>query len=341
MVWFVFVRCQATGDLYSALIVFSLAVASEIAVSKYAFILVNSGEVRNIVESYLACDNLPALSSRFTANLARTLKKIKTRALTFWFAIYANCFIYLLKPILMPGRHVMEDFFILYGLDPMFETPNYQVARFTLTGATIFLGHLTTNITAFHIMITGYTEAQLLALSDELIYLWEDIKKEHQGLPDDNRNKHYVLNKSLKKRLKEIIKRHIINIDLHKKVDQIFRGAIAVEFLLLVLALVAELLCGLKNTYMEVPFALVLVATDCWTGQRVVNACDVFENSVYDSKWENFDKSNMKTICLMYTMSQKTLTMSAGSVVTLNLACFMSINKFIYSTYTTLESALR
>ncbi|CAG4994574.1 unnamed protein product [Parnassius apollo] len=229
----------------------------------------------------------------------------------------------------------------LIGLEPMFETPNYQVARFTLTASTIFLGHLTTNITAFHIIVTGYTEAQMLALSDELIYLWEDIKKEHQGLPDDNRNKHDILNKSVKKRLKEIIKRHIINIDLHNKVDNIFRGAIAVEFMLLVLALIAELLGGLKNTYMEVPFALVLVATDCWTGQRVVNACDVFENSVYDSKWENFDKSNMKTIYLMYLISQKTLKMSAGGVFMLDLACFMSINKFIYSTYTTLESTMQ
>ncbi|CAK1586677.1 unnamed protein product [Parnassius mnemosyne] len=224
----------------------------------------------------------------------------------------------------------------------MFEAPNYQVAMFTLAASSLFIAHLTTNITAFHIIITGYTEAQLLALSDELIYLWEDIKKEYQGIPgDDDRNKHYVLNESVKKRLKEIIKRHIINIDLHNKVDDVFRGAIAVEFLLLVLALVAELLGGLKNTYMEVPFALLLVATDCWTGQRVVDACDVFENSVYDSKWENYDKSNMKTIYLVYTMSQKTLTMSAGRVAMLNLACFMSINKYIYSTYTTLESTVR
>ncbi|CAH2043170.1 unnamed protein product, partial [Iphiclides podalirius] len=294
--------------------------------------------VRSIIEEFRTCDDLPALSSRYTINLTNNLRRVKKRALTFWFVIYSNCILYILKPHVIPGRHVMEDFFILYGLEPMFETPNYEIALFTLSASSVFIGHLTSNITAFHIAITGYVEAQMLALSEELVHLWDDVVNEHQDALNTDKK---ILNDSVKKRLKDIIERHAVSLNLHRRVDSLFRVAIAIEFLLLVLALTAELLGGLKNTYMEVPFAMLLVATDCWTGQRVVDASDTFEASVYDSKWENFNKENMRTVFLMELMVQRTLTMSAGGVAMLDRACFMSINKYIYSTYTTLESVMK
>lgn len=221
----------------------------------------------------------------------------------------------------------------------MFETPNYEIALFTLSASTVLIGQITSNITAFHIIITGYVEAQMRALGGELIHLWEDVQNKHRT--GDLITEKVTFNNSVKERLRMIAKRHVVTLSLHKGVDRLFRGAIVVEFLLLVLALVAELLAGLKNSYMEVPFALMFVATDCWTGQRVVDASDFFEASVYDSKWENFDKGNMRTIFLLELMSQRTLTMSAGGVAVLNLACFMAISKYIYSTYTTLESVMQ
>lgn len=74
-----------------------------------------SGKVRRIVSECLACDALVVAGSRFSANLLSTLTLVKKRALVFWVVIIGNGVVYVVKPIMMPGRHFTEDKFILYG----------------------------------------------------------------------------------------------------------------------------------------------------------------------------------------------------------------------------------
>lgn len=89
-----------------------------------------------------------------------------------------------------------------------------------------------------------------------------------------------------------------------------------------------------------VPFALMQVGMDCLMGQRVMDAGAVFEDVLYDCKWERFNKSKMKTALVMLVNAQKPMTVSAGGVTTLNFVSFMTIIKSIYSTYTTLRSTM-
>nr|WPO56478.1 odorant receptor [Leucinodes orbonalis] len=53
--------------------------------------------------------------SRFAANLMRKLREVKKRAIFFWMVIIGNGVVYFIKPCLMSGRHLMEDYFIIYG----------------------------------------------------------------------------------------------------------------------------------------------------------------------------------------------------------------------------------
>lgn len=218
------------------------------------------------------------------------------------------------------------------------------------TGGIFVTVYLPSNITSFLIIVTGYVEAHVLALSEEMIQLWKEAENHYDNREFVNNEgithrehyeeKYIVINKFIKNRLKDIIKIHIININILKQVEAVFRGAIAVEFTLLIISLTAVLLGGIENTYMQIPFGLMQVAADCFTGQRVIDACVIFENAVYSCKWEKFDSNNMKTILLVLRNSMKTLKLSAGGLSTLSFPCLMSVMKSIYSAFTALHSTL-
>ncbi|XP_022125405.2 odorant receptor 30a-like [Pieris rapae] len=342
-VWYVFWRCQETGDKISALIVFSLGVASEISAFKLLFMYIYSDTIRNIVEGYLNLDAKTRTETRLAKSLESKLKIIKKRAIMYWCIIISNGVLYAFKPLLLPGRHLMEDNFDLFGLDPILESPNYEIAFTSCVLGIFYTCYLASSISAFLIVIAGYTESQLIVLSEEIKNLWDDAKEQ---INRNNDSTSYTeddikrLNNIINNRLKNIIITHITNIDLMNDVKSVFSGSILIEFLLVITSLIAELLGGLENTYLEMPFALAQLTMDCITGQKLIDACDVFNRAIYDSKWENFDNKNAKMVLLMLQNSQKPLYLSAGGMTNLSFVCLMSILRMIYSGYTTLRSTI-
>ncbi|CAH0720541.1 unnamed protein product, partial [Brenthis ino] len=339
MVWYSFFYCRRTNNRLSAIIVFSLGVASAIGVCKLFFMYLHENKLRDVAAECLLCDSIIVPGSRFQNNILGTMRDVKKRAMIFWIVIISNGVVYFSKALITPGRHFPEDDFILYGLDPIYESPNYEIALL-MTGAGIFVTvYLPSNITAFLIIITGYIEAQILALSQEILDIWNDAEELNNSeiLLNDEQFEHQEktrtakINNFVRNRLKEIVKIHIVNINLLHQIELAFRGAIAVEFTLLIISLTAALLGGLENTYMQVPYGLMQVAVDCFIGQRVIDACVNFEKAVYFCKWENFDNENMKTIFLILQISQKTLTMSAERVrvVSPQSACADSENNLL------------
>nr|XP_049704537.1 uncharacterized protein LOC110379873 [Helicoverpa armigera] len=350
MIWFVFHRCAANGDLLAAIVVFSLGVSSEIGTVKLIFMFLHIGTVKQIVTECLACQATVVPGSRFSNNLLTTLRDVKKRAMVFWIVIIANGIVYVAKPIILPGRHFSEDLFIFYGLEPMQENPNYQIASVLQAAGVIFTCYPPATITAFLIVVSGYVEAQMLSLTEELLHLWEDAEAHYYktnqviSVLDHNKERNLkskAVNEYVEKHLKDIIQSHGKNINLLHKLEHVFSGAIALEFLLLVIGLIAELLGGLENTYLEIPFALMQVGMDCFTGQRVMDASVKFERAVYDCKWENYNLSNMKIVQTMLQSSQKTMKLSAGGIIMLSSSCLMQVIRSIYSAYTTLRSTMK
>lgn len=230
----------------------------------------------------------------------------------------------------------------------MTETPNYQIATTFFTITTSFGVYTMVCIGVYVIVIVGYNEAQLHALGIELRNLWDDGHSIYNNIKHrikDKRKavfiKEKIINEFIRVRLKYVVKFHVANINLQHDIDKEFRPIFAVEYTIMAFAIIAELLGGLENTYLVVPFTSVLILMDCLSGQRLIDACDDFERSIYFCQWENFNTSNQKTVLLMLMMSQKTLMLSAGGVNQLNYNCLMVILKSTYSTYTTLQSTVK
>ncbi|KAL0870892.1 hypothetical protein ABMA27_004730 [Loxostege sticticalis] len=346
MLWFVFVRCIETGDVTAAMIVFPLGITSEIGIAKFIYTCVYRKKVRQLLQQYLEYDSQIPQGSRLSRHLLQALRNVKRRALIYWIFIVSNGTLYILQPLVMPGRVPMEEVFVLYGLEPELETPNYEITYVLCTLGSVCTCYLTSNVAAFLIIVSGYVESQLLALSEEILNVWDDAELEYKVIDNadeeefENKEKYDAINESVKIRLKDIVKGHTTNINLLLQVEDIYRGAFAFEFCILSVGLIAELLGGLENTYMEVPFAIIQVGMDCLIGQRVMDACDTFESAVYSCKWERFNEANMKTVFMMLMNSQKTLTLTAGGIAVLNFVCLMSVFRSIYSAFTTLQSVM-
>ncbi|PZC74191.1 hypothetical protein B5X24_HaOG200820 [Helicoverpa armigera] len=350
MTWYVFWRSRELGEDIGAMIILSLGITSEIGPLKLFYMSYNKDKTQKIANDFLECDANTIKSTRFYANLLRHCRTVKKRAMLYWIVVAGNGVIYLLKPITMKGRNLPENYFLIYGLEPIFETPNYQIAYCMMVSALFFVCYVPACVTAFLIVVTGYAESQMLALSEEMIQLWPDaIKRAEERTQLDpskvldvyNLEVKTIMNQFVEKRLKEIIKRHALVINLLNQVEIVFRQAIAMGFVLLIVGLLAELLGKLENTFLQMPFAFMQVSIDCFAGQRVMDASLVFEKAVYDCRWENFDKANMKLVLVMLQSSQKTLALSAGGISTLSFTALMSIYRGLYSSYTALRSTVK
>nr|AFC91745.2 putative odorant receptor OR56 [Cydia pomonella] len=334
ILWYVFWR--GTGDPVVDAVLLSLACACIIGLLKLFVLHFNRKSLQYTLISYLSYDKRLCRESRMYRRLVKNLRVIKRRASAIWILLVVNGAFYCFMPLLLPGRHLAEDMQVIYGLEPMFESPNYEIAHILFWITIMVTVYCSGSIAALLITLSGYIEAQMIALGDEILDLWPDA----QALTcETGQDEDKLRNLYIKHQLEYIVQAHAANLALLRLTESIFSNAIAVEFCLLGLALIAELLGGIENTYIEIPYALNQVSMDCFTGQRLMEASLRFSDAVYDCKWENFDASNMKTV-LMILKNSRTMVLSAGGVAELRYTSLMSVIKSIYSAYMALRSTV-
>nr|QEI46830.1 odorant receptor 14 [Galleria mellonella] len=342
--WFVFVRSRETNDMVGAMVVFSLSVCTEIGPTKLFFLILNRNEIKSLVGKCLELNSLLIAGSRFHKNLLTQMRTVKKRFIFYGSLNIMNGVVYFILPLVTPGRRALNESFPFYGLEPVLETPYYEITYIVALISSTYVLHLTINITGLLIILTGYTESQMIGLSLEFQELWNDANKHYQEITLTGNssitvnNEDAIKNNYIKRQLNNMIKIHTANIQILRQTERAFRGALAAEFVLLILSLLAELLGGLENTYIQIPYGFALVGMDCLAGQRVLDAGLALEEAVYDSKWENFNAENMKLVWMILLNAQKPLKLSAGGLATLNLGILMSFARSVYSAYTAFSS---
>ncbi|XP_032519305.2 odorant receptor 2a-like [Danaus plexippus] len=340
--WFVLVKCRETGDFISAMVALSLTMCSITCIPKIFYMKYYQKTVMDLVDNYLHCNELIVSGTRFEKNFFANMRTVKKQATIAWVILTLNGVVFVTLPFLRPGRHFSQDLFALYGLDPMVESPNYEKASILLTLAVYFSLTVMVHITLFIIVIIGFLESQMLALSVELSNIWEDSKKFYNYYVlhhNESITKYELRNLFIKNRLRDIVKFHIMIVSLRNKVEKELRFIFVNDFIFMIFALVSELVGGLENTMVQMPFTFGTVFIDCFIGQRLIDASKAFETAVYDCKWENFNLSNQKTVLFMLQCSQKTMTLTAGGIAVLDFIYLMSVLKSTYSAYTTLKSS--
>ncbi|XP_047521938.1 uncharacterized protein LOC125060872 isoform X1 [Pieris napi] len=304
------------------------------------YIMIYKEKLQNLIQRCLDFNKIVKPGTMFSKNLHNQLRYIKKRASIVWVAMFMNAVFYALVPFAIPGRHLPEDKQVIYGLDPIFESPNYEIAFVILSFGIYICGLFFANVTALTLVILGYVEAQLLALTTELQNLWEHAEifyETHALTIHDHNIKNKIKNIFINECLKEIALFHILNINIIRKFEDIFRGTKAVALISTILAIISELLGGIETTYLQITYTLVVVFTETYAGQKLIDASIKFEKGVYSCNWENFDSNNMKIIATILPSAQKTMNITAGGVTVLDYCCFFAVIKFSYSVYNTLR----
>ncbi|XP_063365907.1 uncharacterized protein LOC134654373 [Cydia amplana] len=332
--WFIFIRDEEE-ELLEKIIAFSQLTVCTGSVGMYLHMYWNKNKLNRIIDAYILCDSKVVLYSRMSRNIEVTLKSVKKRAFVFWIFAMSQVVVYFMVRPLVLDRNSMKDYQLMWGLDPIVETPNFEISLFVIMMISTVSVFAPLNILVLLMVIVGYSEAHMLALSEELLYLWEDAEIDYQMQTPNV----LQIDEFVKRRLENIIKSHAQSIEMFQQVEEVCRNGLAIQFMLNSISLVACLMGGLQNTYVQTPFTLMLVGMDCYTGQNLVNASLTFEAAVYSCKWERFDKNNMKSVLLMLRNAQKTMQLSAGGVAVLNYACFTTFVKSIYSAYTAFQSS--
>ncbi|XP_039756638.1 uncharacterized protein LOC120631223 [Pararge aegeria] len=348
--WLVFNRYSITENFIEMANAITLTTSGVTSLTKFIFMKFYISHIRETIEKILQFDVLITPGSRFAINLQNNLKVVKKRAFIVWIFLITNGTIYAVTPFLKPGRNFAEDPYILYGLEPMLKSPNYEIAHVVTTIAIFFCVHLMVNGTIYVIVIVGYIQAQIFAISIEVTNLWEDAQyfynniKQNWDIHDREFEldiKEKIVNEYLRIRLRTIVHYHITNISIFQEINKELCHILAIEYIIKSVAIIAQLLAGLENTYMQAIFNIVLIYIDCLTGQKLIDACNEFEEALYSCEWKNFNVTNQKTILLMLLISQKSLSLSAGGIADLNFYFLMVVLKSIYSSYTTLNSCIQ
>lgn len=199
-------------------------------------------------------------------------------------------------------------------------------------------------VKALVVIMVGYIEAQLRALSEECLSIWNDaqISMEEKYINDidtENDIKENI-NEEIGRKLKFIIVFHVACIKNLQGFENFYRLISFADFAFIVAAIIAELLGKIENSLIGIPYTFTQIYIDCYIGQKLTDANNLFEAAVYDCDWESFNKENRKIVLMLLRSSQKTITITAGGISPLNYVTLMAIVKTTYSAYTTLQSSI-
>ncbi|CAH2247914.1 jg12258 [Pararge aegeria aegeria] len=140
--WLVFNRYSITENFIEMANAITLTTSGVTSLTKFIFMKFYISHIRETIEKILQFDVLITPGSRFAINLQNNLKVVKKRAFIVWIFLITNGTIYAVTPFLKPGRNFAEDPYILYGLEPMLKSPNYEIAHVVTTIAIFFCVHL-------------------------------------------------------------------------------------------------------------------------------------------------------------------------------------------------------
>ncbi|XP_061379267.1 uncharacterized protein LOC133319321 [Danaus plexippus] len=320
MSWFIFIRTRETRDYETATVVVSLLLSSLTTVTKMMFFLFCRKPLQNLVQEYLEYDDSIGPETSFHTHLHKYLPKIKRRVISVWSSIMFLLLLYVWIPIIKPGRNLPDNSYVIYGLEPTFETPNYEIALITIIISVTMGVYAMTCFLTFILIIAGYIEAQMRALSDEILEIWDGAIKNYEKVDSK-----------------------FVNITKDKQLNTfegLFRVTMALDFIILMITIVVELFKRIEDTYIELIYSFIQLNVACYMGQKLLDASDEFEFSVYDCQWEKFDRSNMRMVLMILLNAQKPLVITAGKITVLDYVCLISVIKSTYTIYTTLQSTL-
>jgi hypothetical protein len=199
------------------------------------------------------------------------------------------------------------------GMEPITTAPNRQICQTLLFFQECSI-----------ITVALSYQSLLLFLIAQTTLLYQLLAEEILTLCDFDQNVHFN-NPLVKELLPVIIQRHCLLLSVIKKLKCLYSVPIGIDFGSNAVCICLFFYLPLKEWVQLSPlliYCFLVFFLYCFLCQRLTNAAELFEHSVYACGWENFNVSEKKAVYIMLRQAQKPVQLLAADIVPVNIATF-------------------
>ncbi|KAL0842278.1 hypothetical protein ABMA28_014417 [Loxostege sticticalis] len=256
-------------------------------------------------------DVMATANESFRQKHERSVQKIKRILFIFYgFNLLNATFVYLPHRADVLNSYSMTPCF---GMEPLTSSPNREICMTLLCIQEITIMVVVLNYQALLLLLIAYTALMYTLLADEIMTL-NNFDRET-----------YYNNPTVKLILPDLVKRHAILLSIIDKLKALYSGSIGVNFGSNAVCISLFFYLPLQEWLQFMPvlvYCFLVFFLYCFLCQRLTNAAELFEMSVYACGWENFELKEKKAIYFMLRQAQKPVEILAADIIPVNISTF-------------------
>ncbi|CAK1545226.1 unnamed protein product [Leptosia nina] len=211
-------------------------------------------------------------------------------------------------------------------MGPLTESPNRQICQTILFIQEVFLLITDTNYQTLQIVLISHTATMYQILADEMMSLDE---------PGDENHYEYI-----KDKLQILIKRHTLTLDTIRNLQALYSLPMGVNFGLNTVCIALFFYLPTEEWIDFFPFLIycfLVFFLYCYLCQKLIDASELFERSVYACGWETFATKERKVVYIMLMQAQKPIQLLAADIVPVNIYTFATTIQVLYKMITVVK----
>ncbi|XP_038215663.1 odorant receptor 30a-like [Zerene cesonia] len=218
--------------------------------------------------------------------------------------------------IYLPHRvDVTNDYYSMtpcVGLEPLTASPNREVCLTILCAQEFCIMTVVLNYQALLLFLIAHTAVMYQMLSEEMYLM--DIPEYDQSHND-----------LVKQKLPGLVARHALTVDITNNLKSLYSVPLGVNFGSNAVCISLFFYLPLQEWVKFAPiliYCFLVFFLYCYLGQKLINASESFERSVYACGWEKFDLKEKKIVYVLLLEAQKPIQLLAADIIPVNIYTF-------------------
>ncbi|XP_075992854.1 odorant receptor 22b-like [Anticarsia gemmatalis] len=251
-------------------------------------------------------------TAAFHTKHEKMMRMIKRIILLFYGMNLLNAtFIYIPHRIDVSNDNNIYSMTPCVGLDPL-TSPKREICMTILFIQELTIMTVALNFQALLLLLIPHTAVMYQMLADEMLMLNADGNETE-------------IKKLAKDSLPTLIYRHSLTLDVIDKLKSLYSVPLGVNFGSNAVCMSLFFYLPLQEWLQFIPilvYCFLVFFLYCFLCQRVINASEIFESSVYCCGWENFDLKEKKLVYVMLRQAQKPIQLLAADIIPVNIYTF-------------------
>ncbi|CAH4037263.1 unnamed protein product [Pieris brassicae] len=213
------------------------------------------------------------------------------------------------------------------GMEPLSATPNRQICKTILFIQEVILVIIDLNYQTLQLLLISHTATMYRLLAEEMQQLDAPVFDEN----------HY---QGIKIKLPSLIFRHVLTLDIIKNLQSLYSFPMGVNFGLNTICIALFFYLPTEEWIDFCPFLIYcffVFFLYCYLCQKLIDATEMFERSVYACGWEKYNIKEMKIIYIIMLQAQKPIELLAADIIPINIYTFATTIQFLYKFITVVK----